>query len=249
MLKISAFIITLNEENTIRECVKSVSWCDEILVIDSGSTDRTASICESEGCKVIYNKFKSFSSQRQFASDQAANDWVLYLDADERLTPELIEELQGLNDKNINDFEAYRIKFKTYIYGHLMHSCGLSKEKHIRLYNRKKVHFPNMLVHENLKPTGPVGMMANCIIHHTYADLFDHFEKINRYTELWSTDRFSKGEKTTIFKIIVQIPIKFLHYYIFRGGFRDGFAGFIFSYLYGVYSIMKYAKLYQKQKK
>ena len=247
MIKITACIITLNEELSIRDCLKSISWCDEIIVIDSGSTDQTVSICEAEGCKVIYNKFDSFSSQRQFASDNASHDWILSIDADERLCDSLINEIKSAAKNGINEHAAYNIKFRTYVHGKLMNSCGMRKEKHIRLYNRKKARFANSSVHEYLQIDGSVGLLKHHIVHFTYSNLYEHLEKLNRYTELWSCDRISTGKRTTIFKVAIQFPVKFIQFFIIKLGFIDGYYGFVFSFLHGVYGTMKYAKLLQKQ--
>lgn len=247
MIKISACIITFNEEQAIEDCLKSVGWCEEIIVVDSGSTDQTVEICKSMGCKVIYNKFVCFSSQRQFASSQASNDWILFIDADERLTPSLVNEFRNITEDKIDDFVAYNIRFQTYIYGKLMRSCGLKNEKHVRFYNRKYVAFSDRVVHESLIINGPVGKFDGHIVHLTYADLHDHLEKLNRYTEMWSNEKIAKGKTTTIFNVFIQFPVKFFQFYILRGGVIDGFAGFVYSFFYGVYGTMKYAKLYQKQ--
>jgi len=244
MVKISVCIITLNEEHTIEDCLKSVSWCDEIVLVDSGSTDQTVAICQSMGCRVIYNKFTSFSSQRQLAASLAANDWILFVDADERLSPKLIDELRSLEPKYV----AYNINFRTYLYGRLMRSCGLRNEKHIRLYNRKYAKFSDNSVHEQLVVEGLVGSLQNHINHFTHPDLHESLEKINRYTELWSNEKIAGGKKTSVIKVVIQFPFKFIQYYIVRGGIVDGFPGFIYSFSTGVYGTMKYAKLYLKQK-
>ena len=247
MSKISACIITFNEEQAIEDCLKSVNWCDEIIVVDSGSTDQTVEICKSMCCKVIYNKFVCFSSQRQFASNQASNDWILFIDADERITPSLIDEFKSITEEKIDEFIAFNIRFQTYVYGRLMRSCGLKNEKHVRLYNRKHVSFSDHSVHESLTINGPVGLFRGYIVHLTYSDLQEHLEKLNRYTEIWSSEKVAKGKTTTIFKVVIQFPFKFLQFYIFKGGIIDGFTGFVYSFFHGVYGTMKYAKLYQKQ--
>ncbi len=249
MIKVSACIITFNEEQTIRECLDTVRWCDEIIVVDSGSTDQTVSICESAGCKVMYHKFFSFSLQRQFASEQASNDWILFIDADERLSPGLIEEFKNLTPETVKRHVAYDLRFKTHIYGKLMRSCGLKYEKHVRFYDRRHVRFDDRIVHECLQINGSVGIFENHVLHYTYPTISSHLVKLNRYTEMWSTESFKKGKRTSLFRVVVQFPIKFFQTFILRGGFKDGFHGFLFSFMHGVSGTMKYAKLYQKQLK
>lgn len=246
-MKITACIITLNEEHSIKSCLERLKWCDEIIVVDSGSTDKTVDICEAEGCNVLLRRFDSYPKQRQFAADMAENDWILSIDADEHLSDLLIEEMKSLQQAGQLPEEAYQIKFTTFFFGKPLNSCGMDRESHVRLYNRKAVRYADSPVHEHLNIKGKLGTLQHPILHYTYASLQEHLHKLNHYTEIWSEDKAKRGKRTSIIKVLIQFPFKFFTCYILKYGFINGYRGFLFSFMHAVYGTMKYAKLYQKQ--
>jgi glycosyltransferase involved in cell wall biosynthesis len=250
MPKISVIIITHNEEDKIRNCLNSLkSFADEIVVVDSFSGDRTVAICRDFSCRVIERVFDGYGAQKQFAMDQARNDWVLSLDADEVLSPELQNELSDFSLGNKIRFNGYNIPFSLYYMGKILKHSGVGHEFHIRLFNRQKGRFTNSAVHEGIEIEGPAGKLNHRIIHYSYNDISHHLGKINLYTSQAAEDLVNKGKSPKGISVAIKFPVTFIIYYIFRGGIRDGYQGFIWSYMAAVYSSLKVAKTIELTKK
>ena len=248
MPKISIVIITKNEEKNIPRCLESVKeLSDEILVVDDHSTDRTAEICRSSGCRVILHSFEGFSRQKQFAVDQAANDWIFSLDADEMITPELSKEIRNLFSQDEVPDAGYRIPFSLFYMGRILKHSGTGRESHLRLFDRRRGGFTDVTVHEGIEVKGPVKTLKGKIIHYSYRDLSHHLQKINTYTSDAAEGYFSKGKRFSKCRVAWKFPVGFFIFYILKGGILDGYPGFLWSFMAAFYGSVKIAKTIEKQ--
>lgn len=249
MPPISAVIITKNEEEKIRRCLDSLkTFVAEIVVIDSMSADRTAEICIECGCRVILREFDGYGNQKQFAVDQALNDWVISVDADEVLGQDLQEEMKVLTASAELPFDAYNIPFSLVYLGRILKHSGVGNESHLRLFNRKKGRFTTTPVHEGIITSGATGMLKNRILHYSYRDISHHLEKINIYTSQAAQGLVKKGRRYSIPAIAFKFPFAFFNFYVIKGGVLDGFPGFMWSWLSAFYAALKIAKARELQK-
>jgi glycosyltransferase involved in cell wall biosynthesis len=243
MIPLSVTIITYNEERNIGRCLKSMQGiADEILVVDSFSTDRTVEICESFGCRVIAREFKGFVDQKQFAVDQAKNDWILSFDADEEITEGFRNELKELLGRDKMPCDGYNIRFSLFYLGRILKHSGVGFEHKLRLFDRRKSAFQFSHVHEVVRVSGSVGRLKGISIHYSYDNLHHHIEKSNRYSTLAAQDNHSRGKHFFRGWAAVKSLYTFIAYYFFKGGFLDGFPGFMWSYLAAFYKMIKIAK-------
>lgn len=234
---LSVLIITLNEENQMKALLADLDFADEIIVIDSFSSDDTEAICQSfEKVKFIQNKFEDYSSQRNFAIGQAKNDWILFLDTDERLTPELKNEI--VNTIQFNKTYTAFFFYRTFMFKNkVLHFSGLQTDKIIRLFNKNFAKYStDRLVHEKLTVNGKTGAFKNKLIHYSYSDYKCYKSKAIQYGKLKANEKFIKNQKPSILLQILHPSYNFLYNYFVRLGFLDGKKGMIICYL-NAYSI------------
>jgi len=242
---ISVIIITYNEEENIRECLEGVKWADEIIIVDSFSTDKTPQICKDYTDKIFQKRWEGFGFQKQFALEQTTFDWVLSIDADERVSGELKEEI--LSNKNTLDKDGYYIPFKFYWLGKQLRYGGCGKERHIRLFRRQKAIFQG-LIHEKLLIDGEIGCLKNSIIHVSYKNIENYFNKFNLYSTMVANQRFKEGRKIPfVFQLFASVW-DFFNRFIFKLGFLDGMHGFLWASFSSFHRLVKYAKLWEMQK-
>jgi glycosyltransferase involved in cell wall biosynthesis len=241
-LKVSAVIITYNEEQIIEKTLSQLYWCDEIIVVDSYSTDNTVRICTAYGCKVFSRHFDGYGSQKQFAISQATNDWVLNIDADEVLTDELVQEIINLpqSDTQHAGF-AFRMNMvflnKEFIYG------KESGRYFLRLFNRQKGGVTGDKVHEGIQVNGPVKKLKHIVHHYSYHSVFQYLEKFNRYSTYSADMAFRKGKRKPLFVLLLAFPFNFTKYYLLERNFLNGIKGFYWSAFSTFYHFAKYVKL------
>lgn len=241
---LSVLIITLNEETQMTSLLVDLDFADEVLVVDSFSSDNTKSICESfSNVKFIQNKFENFTSQRNFAIAQAKNDWILFLDADERLTPELKNEILYTieNNKTHTAFLFYRtFMFKNTV----LHFSGWQTDKIFRLFHKNFAKYTNeRLVHEKLKVEGSVGILKNKLIHYSYSDFESYKAKMINYGKFKAQEKFKKNLKPSFWIKALHPAYNYLYNYVVRLGFIDGKKGVIICYL-NAYSVhVRYQEL------
>ena len=244
--KLAVLILTYNEEKNIEECVGSVSFADEIIVIDSGSTDQTCQLAEKLGVKFVYHPMdEGFAGQRNFALQQTGADWVLYLDADERITPELAGEIQEIVEKD--EQYAYEILRNNVVFGQHVGYGGHSPDYSLRLYPRFAISWEGV-VHEQAKVTLPIRKSKNGMLHYTYTSWDRYFFKFNQYTTMMAEKMLENGKKTKMTDITLRPCFAFFRFYILKSGWRDGKIGFIMAAYHAFYTMTKYVKLYYLRK-
>lgn len=240
MEKVSATIITLNEEANIRGLLETLDWVDEIIVSDSGSTDRTVDICRDFGATVFTDDWLGFGGQKNLCAERASNLWVLNLDADERVTPELKESIgRALKDP----LSGYRMARKNYFGGRWIRYCGWYPDYHLRLYRKDHGAFNEREVHEGVRVRGPVGTLKGDILHYSYRDISDYLLRMDRYSTLAASQMYKEGRRASAIDILFRPKVMFLKMYVLKLGFLEGDFGLILSSLYSSYTTAKYIKL------
>ena len=242
MTKITAIIPTLNEEIHIEDAIKSVSFADEIIIIDSFSTDNTVILAEKYNVKIIKRKFDDFSSQKNFAIEQAKHPWIYILDADERVTPEVEKEiLEAVKDPK--EFVGFYVKRSFYFADKKINYSGWQRDKVVRLFLKAHCKYQGV-VHETIKTTGELGFFKNKIDHFGYKN-YNHFiSKIHQYGELKAQELHANGKTVNAFHIIIKPPFRIFSHFILRKGFLDGYAGLILSTTQGYAVLTRYIKLW-----
>jgi len=248
VIKISAVIITLNEEMYIQECIDSLrEVVDEIVVVDSFSTDKTEEICKNSGVKFLQHKWEGYGKQKNWGNAQAAHDYILSLDADERLSDNLKEAI--LNIKKHWQYDVY--SFNRLMYFHRRKIKYISyPDCQLRLFDRRKTQWNENRVHEGLIIDREVTVkhIKKDIIHYNFQNIHDHIEKSNSYSTLFSLHQYERGKKPSIFKLLFSPTFIFIKNYFFRLGFLDGILGFLICFNAAYYHYLKYAKLIERYK-
>jgi len=242
MKKISVAIIAKNEELNIRECLESVKWVDEIVVVDNGSTDQTRQICQEFQARVYQEEWKGFPRQKNSAIEKTRNEWVLSLDADERVTPELRQEIESALE-NDSSIDGYYFARKNYFLGRWIKHCGWYPDHNLRLFRKSRGRFLERTVHERVEVQGKVGYLKNPLEHKTYRCLSDFLERSDRYSGLAAQEMFRAGKRYRFRDNFLRPPFTFLQMYFIRLGFLEGYLGFLISVLYSFYTFAKYSKL------
>lgn len=247
---LSAVLITYNEAQNIGPTLERLQWCDEILVVDSGSTDQTKAIAEQLGARVIEHAFEGFGQQKQFAIEQAVNDWVLSVDADEWVSEELATAIQQLLKEKSGDMTAAEVARKTVYLGKRLRYGPSIGDNLVRLFDRRKASFTDAKVHEQVAvKEGKVLKLKGDLLHFPYASVHHHLEKMNYYTTVAARQGFERGKRTGRWGIPFRAIMGFKKFYFFKLGFLDGFAGLAWAVFTGYYRFLKYVKLYELQKR
>jgi glycosyltransferase involved in cell wall biosynthesis len=244
--KLSVAVITKNEAAQIGAALDSVSWADELLVVDSGSTDETVAIARRHTDRVTVRDWPGYVAQKNYAASIAAHDWILSLDADERVTPELAHEIQALLTST-PPHAGYRVPRATWYMGRWMRSTDWYPDFQLRLYDRRAGEWTGRYVHESVAVRGTTGQLRSDLLHFAYRDIADHLETIDRYTTYAARQMHESGRRAGPFAIAGYPPLAFLRNYIAHGGLRDGVAGLIVSALNSYYVFLKFAKLWELQ--
>ncbi len=239
---ISALVLTYNEQNRIERCLDSLAFADEIIIVDSYSTDRTLEIAGRYTSNIVQRELTSFSDQRNAAIDLAAQDWILFIDADEVVSKELAAEIIKSVDRN--DFEGFRMPRSTFFLGKRMRHCGWYPDYQLRLMRREKARIPNRIVHESLLCEGPVGTLKNPIIHYSYDSMADYSRKMVLYAKAAAEQKYNEGRSFHIIDILLNPGHSFCKMYIAKRGFMDGMHGLVLSSLTACSSILRYAYLW-----
>jgi glycosyltransferase involved in cell wall biosynthesis len=244
---LSACIIAFNEENRIAECVASLACCDEVLVVDSHSTDRTREIAASRGARVIERDWPGYVAQKEFAVRGARHDWVLCLDADERVSPALQDELIALRDAGFPGRAGWEIPRLTWYLGRWIRHGTWYPDRSIRLFDRrhgKWVGHPSYALHEHVELDGAPGRLRHDIWHYPYRTLADHLRTIDHYTTIIAEGLHQHGRPAGLRDLVLRPSVAFVRFYWLKMGFLDGWRGLLLAYLHAYYVRMKYAKLF-----
>jgi glycosyltransferase involved in cell wall biosynthesis len=246
-VKLSVTIITRNEAANLAAALQSVSWADEIVVIDAHSSDDTVAIARRHDARVEVRDWPGYGPQKNYAAGIAANDWILSIDADERVTPALAAEIGGLMQRG-PERSGYRLPRATWYLGRWMRSTDWYPDYQLRLYDRRSGRWNERRVHESIELQGEPGLLRNDLQHYAYRDISHHLETVNRYTSLAADQWIAEGRRTNVLALALHPPLAFLRNYLLRGGIRDGAAGFLVSVLNSYYVFLKLAKLWERQR-
>jgi glycosyltransferase involved in cell wall biosynthesis len=238
--RLSLIVVTQDEERDLPSCLASAAFAEEKIVVDSGSRDRTLEVARGCGATVLHRDWEGYGAQKAFALTQATGDWVLSLDADEQLSPELAAEIPAAIQRS--DVDGYWLRFQTIFLGKKLRFGAALGERHLRLFRRAKGKFDPRPIHEGVVVDGRVGTLAGPVIHESHRSLDEYFRKFNAYTTAMAEERRRRGHRFSVLSAW-RLPGRFFSRYVLRGGFLDGYAGFTYASLLAFYDFVKYAKL------
>jgi glycosyltransferase involved in cell wall biosynthesis len=244
--RLSVTVITWNEEERLRRCLESVAWADEIVVVDAGSDDKTVEIARGFTDHVVVRPWEGFARQKNFALERASGDWILSLDADEEVSPELADELRrviaapGAN--------GYAVPRRNIFWGRWVRHGLLYPDWQVRLFRRGRGRFVDRHVHESVEIDGPVSRLGGALVHRSYKDVADFLARTNRYTTLAAEEWVKSGRPARASDLVLRPAGRFLSMYIVHAGFLDGWRGFLLAVLYAYYVFVRSAKVWEKVK-
>lgn len=243
---VATVTITKNEEANIRACLESLKWVDEMIVVDAESKDHTVELARADTPKVFVRAWPGYGLQKNFAMDHATADWILIVDADERVSDGLREEIQALIQKP-GPAVAYRIPRRNFYYGRWIRGAGQYPDLQLRLVRRGHGRYNDLPVHEHLEVDGPIGDLDGHLDHHTHPTMASHELKIERYSTLAADERIKAGKpESAWYHLIVNPAWAFVKFYLLRRGYRDGLPGLIMCGVSAAYFLLKYAKLWER---
>lgn len=242
-MKISATVITFNEEHNIAEALESLGWADEIILVDRESSDRTVEVARQYTDRVFLREWQGYSAQKNFAAVQAQNDWIFSLDADERVSPNLAAEIAHLKQEPEPDIAGFEMPRLTFYLGRWIKHSGWYPDRKIRLYDRRRGRWRGDYVHEALEVDGPVRRLSGEILHYTVRDASEHHTRLDRYTTLAAEQAHVNGKRASIASVVLSPIAAFIRSYLFKLGFLDGVQGFIIARFAAHYAFLKNLKL------
>jgi glycosyltransferase involved in cell wall biosynthesis len=245
-VKLSVVVISKNEEKRIAECLASVAWADEIVVVDSGSTDATCEIARRHGATVHDIPWKGFGPQKQAAVELATHDWILNIDCDERVTDELGAELRTLLERTPGH-PAYSVPRRTFLGDKEIRHGGWSPDRTLRLFDRKRARFSDDLVHEKVVVQGVSADCEHALLHYSFAGTGPLLAKLNQYTDLWAQQNYQAGKRCSALDLFIRPPVAFLKAFVVKAGFLDGADGLVVAVSNATNVFYKYAKLRELQ--
>jgi len=242
--KVSVIVIAGNEEDNIKDCLESVAWADEIIVVDSESIDRTVEIARRYTPNVHTRAWQGYANQKAFALEAASNEWVLSLDADERIQPKLADEIANTD----LSFDGYRIKRENYFLGKRIRGCGWGRDYQVRLFRKSRTTVIDRPVHEGFRVDGAMGVLNGAITHYSYRTLKEAFAKIDTYSTLEAKEKAARMTVNPI-TMLCAPPLAFLHHFIVRRGFIDGTYGAMVSLMHALTKLQVRMKIWEMRKK
>ena len=241
---VTAVIAAHNEADQIEACVRSLSWAAEVLMVENDSSDDTIELARAAGATVFSNPFTSIGAQRNAAIARAQHPWVFVVDADERATPALGDEVARRVTEN--RFDAYRVPRRNWFLGREIRHSGWDRDRPVRLF-RSTLRYDERPVHEHVITTAAPGVLDEALLHQPYANLGEYFEKLGRYSRDWAAQNHARGRRASILTLLARPQLRFVSTLVWRGGWRDGWQGVVISALAGVSVASKYAHLWALQ--
>lgn len=243
LMKISATIITHDEERNIVRAIESLRCCDEILVVDSGSKDRTVELAEKYGARVIESPWPGYAKQKNLAAERATHDWILSIDADEALSEQLEAQIWHLKKQGAPpEFDAYTMPRLAQYLGRWIEHSGWYPDRKVRLYRREKAQWVGDFVHESVQVSGPIGHLEGQLLHYTCDSLSEHLRTMDRYTTLAAEQIVAQKKKVTWYQLVLDPAWTFVNTFFLKLGFLDGLEGLSIAYMASFYNFLKYAK-------
>ena len=238
---ISATIVTLNEERNIARAIRSLTCADEILIVDSGSTDQTCEIAQSLGARVLTEPWRGYAAQKNYAAGQGRHPWILSLDADEQLTPKLAAQISALKATE-PAADAWSFPRLAQYLGRWIHHSGWYPDRKVRLYHRDRASWTGDFVHESVRVNGTIAPLSGDLLHFTCDSLSRHLQTLDRYTSLSAQEIKERNQPVPILRLALHPVWTFIRTYIFQRGFLDGTQGLTIAWMAALYTFLKYAK-------
>lgn len=245
---VSACIITYNEADRIEACLRSLSFCDELLVVDSHSSDDTRARAAALGARVIERDWPGYRSQKQFAVEAARHDWVLCLDADERVTAPLRAELEALRAGGFAGAAGWSILRITDYFGRFLRHGNAYPDRLVRLFDRRRGCWSGYEIHENTRVSGRIARLHGHLEHYAYRSLGDHLARMQRYADLMAQAMYDAGRRCGLAPVLLNAQWRFVRGYLLRLGFLDGWRGLVFALIESQYVRRKYLGLYMRSR-
>jgi glycosyltransferase involved in cell wall biosynthesis len=245
-VKISAAIVCYNEERNIERCLKSLGWADEIVIVDSFSTDGTVDICKKYTDRVYQREWPGINKQKEYSVSLAENEWVLVIDADEAVSKELGDEIMHRLSADRGGYDGYFMKRHTFYLGRWINHCGWYPDYKLRLFKKDKGYFAGADPHDECFVDGKTTRLKGDLLHFTYQNISHQLKTIDSFSDTASSEMLKKGISLVLPKMIFKPPVKFFETYIYKLGVLDGLPGFIISVLSSYYIFIKFAKLWEK---
>ncbi len=245
MEKVSVYVLTFNNERTIERCLTSLQWADELVIVDSYSTDRTVEICRRFTSRLSQRKWTNHQDQYQYAADKTANRWVMFVDADEEVPPELAREIREELKASNGQWDGYIAHRRTYYLGRWIKYGGWYPDYEIRLYDRNRGRWEGGL-HAKVRLQGRVKTLKNRYYHYTYRDISDQIKTIDKYSQVAVDDMLQEGKGFNVVHMVLNPPFRFIKEYVFKRGFLDGIPGLIIAVSTFYYTFIKHAKAWER---
>jgi glycosyltransferase involved in cell wall biosynthesis len=240
-VKITGTIITLNEEKNLPRCLQSLALCDEVVVVDSGSNDRTVEVAAQAGAKVLRRDWTGYADQKNYAAESASNDWILSLDADEELSEALRSEILAIKESEL-DVAGFRFPRRAHYLGKWINHSGSYPDRKIRLYDRRRARWVGDYVHESVVTNEPITELNGDLLHYTCDTFANHMKSLDRYTDLAAQELADRGQRVGWGRLLIDPPFTFVKTFLLKRGFLDGTRGLAISYAAALYVYSKYAK-------
>ena len=246
MARLSVAVVTLNEEERLRACLESVVWADELVVVDAGSSDKTVAIAREFTDRVLFRAWDGYGAQKNFALGQCQGDWVLSLDADERVSDDLREEIRGTLQGGRPEVGFY-VPRRNILQGRWVRHGGFYPDWQLRLFRRGRGAFVERAVHESVRVDGPTGRIGAPLVHESYRSIGDAVVRLNRYSDLAAEELALAGRGGSLVDLLIRPTWRFVSMYVLRAGFLDGWRGLVLAGLHAHYVFLRAAKVRERR--